>query len=331
MQKITKKLISLDLKDKKILAELFRDGKAHISTIAKNTKISKDVVNYRISKLIETGVMTNVSTIIDIRKLGWTSSLVFFKLMNLNKNTIDNFIRDLQDSKFVVEILELAGGWDFAVRFYHKDSPHLSKILSELESKFVNFIDKYSIFFISSNIPLPYNALFERYSFEPMESKHTSYKPDSFDLRILSAISSDGRKSLARLQNELKENRMTIYNRINKMISAGVIHSFRPNLFTEKLGFHWYEINLKLGDRSDAKVKSVVDKLKKLLQVHFVMTGFGFADIVFYVQVKHVQELQSILYTLRETFSNDIKSIESASTIKDHKWDFFPEGLLDEL
>jgi Lrp/AsnC family transcriptional regulator, leucine-responsive regulatory protein len=329
MQKVTKELISLDSKDQKILAELFKNGRAHYSTIAKNAHISKDIVNYRINKLIESGVMTNVSTIIDIRKLGWSSAAVFFKIRNLDKAKIKQFINYLIQSPFVVEILELAGGWDFAVRFYHKDAPHLNQLISNIESKFVSLIDNYSIFFISENLPLPYNALFENYKFSFPKTRNVPYKVNKLDLKILSALSYHGRTPLAQLQKELKENRMTIYNRINKMLKAGVIHSFRPNLFTEKLGFHWYEINLKLNNRS--QVKYIIDQLKNITQVHLITIGFGLADLVFYIQVKHVQELQSILYMIREKFSKDIKSVESASVIKDHKWDFFPKGFLEEF
>lgn len=331
MKKIKQELLSLDAKDQKILAELFRDGRASYSTISKNTRISKEIVNYRISKLIEAGVMTNVNPIINVQKLGWNSSLVFFKLMNLDKTKIKQFIEYLIQNPFVVEILELAGGWDFACRFYYKEIQHLNQSLNNLQVEFGDLIENYSTFFISQNIPLPYNALFEKYAFEPARTKHQAYEADKLDLRILSALSFDGRKSLIQLQKELHENRMTVYNRINKMLKAEIIHSFRPNLFTEKLGFHWYEISLKLNDRSDERVGTIIQQLKSLQRVHFIMTGFGFADIVFYIQVKTVQELQSIIYMIREKFSENIKSIESANVIKDYKWEFFPKGFLEKM
>jgi len=331
MKKISRELISLNSKDQKIFAQLFRDGRAHYSTIAKKTHISKDAVKYRIDKIIESGVTTGITTIINVRKLGWSSSIVFFKLMNLDKVKIRKFISYLTKSPFVVEILECAGRWDFAARFYHKDTQHLNQLLSELETKFLGLIDNHQIFFITKNIILPYNALFEKYKFKLPERKPISYKPDNFDLKILSAISSDGRKPLARLQKELKENRMTIYNRINKMLKAGIIHSFRPNMFTEKLGLHWYVINLKLNNHSEAKTKAVVNMLKEMVEVNFIMTGFGLSDIIFYIQVRHLQDLQNILYMIREQFSKDIKSVESDIIIKDYKWDFFPKGFLQKI
>ncbi len=331
MKQIRTELLALDLKDQKILAQLFRNGRASFAEIAKATQLSKDVVQYRIGKFIETGVMTNVSTIVDASKFGWQSTLVFFKLVNLDKTKIKGFINYLVESPFVVEILELAGGWDFAARFYYKQLTDLSDTIGNLEKEFSSLIAEHQIFFISKNIFQPYNILFEKYKFDFQDRKAEACKLDELDFKILAAISVDSRKSLEQLSKELKENRMTIYNRIKKMISANVILQFRPNLFTEKLGFHWYAISMKLNDRSEQKLKLVVNKIKGAMPIHLIMSGFGFADIVIHAQVKTVQDLQRVLYSLREELSADLKSIESANVIKDYKWDFFPKGFLEAV
>ena len=331
MRKQTKNILSLDVKDKKIFVELFKNGRAPYSTISKNTQMSKDAVRYRIDKLIKEGLMTNITTIIDINKLGWSSSLVFFKFANLDKVKIKQFMSYLIECSFVVEILEFAGSWDFAVRFCHKDTHHLNQIINKLEGNIPHLIDNYSIFFISESIFTPYNVLFEKYAFQFTQIKLQPYKTDDFDLKILTAISTDGRKSLAQLEEELNENRMTIYYRMKKMIKSGLIQHFRPNMFTEKLGLHWYIVKIKLSRRSDDKIKSLINRLKNFKQTNYILLGFGAADIIFYTQVKIVQELQEIVYMLREDFSNEIKSIEFDNTIKDYKWDFFPKGLMAEI
>ena len=330
MKAISTELLALDLKDQKILAQLFRNGRASYSEIAKATQLSKDVVQYQIEKFIGTGVMTNVSTIVDASKFGWQSALVFFKLVNLDKAKIKGFINYLVESPFVVEILELAGGWDFAARFYYENLNDLSSAMGNLEREFSSLIAEHQMFFISKNIFQPYNALFEKYKFDFQERRAEASKLDELDFKILAALSLDGRKSLEQLSKELKENRMTIYNRIKKMIRANVILQFRPNIFTEKLGFHWYLISIKLNGHSEQKIKSVLNNISGAMPVHLIMSGFGFADVIFHVQVKTVQDLQRVLYLLREELSVDIKSIESANVIKDYKWDFFPKGFLEE-
>ncbi len=331
MKKYGEKLLTLDLKDQKIFVELFKNGRVPYSIISKNTHMSKDVVRYRIEKLLKEEIMVGITTIIDISKLGWSSSLVFFKFTNLNKVKIKQFMSYLIENPFVVEVLEFAGSWDFAVRFQHKDTGHLNQIINKLETSSPYLIDKYSIFFISKSIFLPYNVLFEKYAFWYPSTKIQPHRTDNFDLKILSALSSDGRKSLAQLEEELKENRMTIYYRIKKMIKSGLIQHFRPSMFVEKLGLHWYVVKIKLSQRSDEKIKTIINRLKSFKQTNHILLGFGAADIIFYTQVKVVQELQEIIYMLREDFSDEIKSIEFDNTINDYKWDFFPKGFLKEI
>lgn len=332
MKKTTHELLELDAKDQKILAELFKDGRASFSRIAKKTQMSKDVVKYRMDKFVETGFMTNVNTIVDITKLGWSSALVFFKLKNLRTDKLNNFVAHLTQSPTVAEILEFAGGWDLAARMHYANTEHLGKLVNELENKFADIISDNSIFFLSENIVLPYRALFGKYADEDefihSRKKAITYKPGNLDLKILSAISSDSRKPLIQLQEELKENRMTIHNRIQKMLKAGIIDSFRPNLFTEKLGFHWYAVSLKINNQTE--MNKIINQIRGITSCHWIMKGFGAADIVFYCQVKTVQDLQRILYKLRETLGEELKSIESANVIKDYKWDFFPKGFLEE-
>src|SRR3989344_6576046 len=178
MKEISTELLALDLKDQKIMAQLFRNGRASYSEIAKATQLSKDVVQYQIEKFIGTGVMTNVSTIVDASKFGWQSALVFFKLVNLDKAKIKEFINYLAESPFVVEILELAGGWDFAARFYYKNLNDLSHTIGNLEKEFSSLIAEHQIFFISKNIFQPYNALFEKYKFDFHERRAEASKLD---------------------------------------------------------------------------------------------------------------------------------------------------------
>src|SRR3989344_9421489 len=178
MKAISTELLALDLKDQKILAQLFRNGRASFAEIAKATQLSKDVVQYRIGKFIEAGVVTNVSTIIDASKFNWQSALIFFKLVNLDKAKIKEFINYLVESPFVVEILELAGGWDFAARFYYKNLNYLSNTIGSLEKEFSSLIAEHQVFFISKNIFQPYNILFEKHKFDFQERRVETCKLD---------------------------------------------------------------------------------------------------------------------------------------------------------
>ena len=58
----------LDQKDSRILFELDRNSRQSIHDLAATTKLSRDVVSYRIGRLERTGVIQKYITIIDYGK-----------------------------------------------------------------------------------------------------------------------------------------------------------------------------------------------------------------------------------------------------------------------
>ena len=56
---------SLDVKDLRILAELEINARQSNNQIGKKVKLSKEVVKYRIDRLIETGVIVRFHTVIN--------------------------------------------------------------------------------------------------------------------------------------------------------------------------------------------------------------------------------------------------------------------------
>ncbi|MCK5474816.1 MAG: winged helix-turn-helix transcriptional regulator, partial [Candidatus Aenigmarchaeota archaeon] len=66
-------LTVLTIKDRKILKELFDDGRRPFSTVAKKAGVSKEVVNYRVKRLIDQEIIIGFNTVIDVNKLGWQS------------------------------------------------------------------------------------------------------------------------------------------------------------------------------------------------------------------------------------------------------------------
>ncbi len=62
-------------------------------------------------------------------------------------------------------------------------------------------------------------------------------KIDRMDLKILSELQEDARKSLREIAEKLGVTEATIYNRINKMKKIGIIEKFIPVINYSKLGF----------------------------------------------------------------------------------------------
>ena len=70
----------LDLKDKKLLFELDKNSRTSLSDLAKKLKTSKEVVYYRLNKLIDEKIILRFHTITPLYKFGLTAYKVYLRL-----------------------------------------------------------------------------------------------------------------------------------------------------------------------------------------------------------------------------------------------------------
>ena len=75
----------IDIKDKKILQELDINPRITTSKLAKNIRLSQQVTNYRINKLVENKIITQFGTILNLSKIGYEQYRVLFQLDNINE------------------------------------------------------------------------------------------------------------------------------------------------------------------------------------------------------------------------------------------------------
>src|SRR3989344_9070478 len=101
----SQKFASLDVKDRKILYELDVNARQSASEIGKKVGLSKQVVTYRINKLIETGVIQEFYAVYDTSKLGFATYKIFLRLQNadINKqNEIIEYIKNHENIQFFI-------------------------------------------------------------------------------------------------------------------------------------------------------------------------------------------------------------------------------------
>ena len=127
-------MVDLDLKDRKILYELDFNARQTDSEIAKKVKLSREVVNYRINRLINNGFIRNFVTILNHNALGYLSFRFFFKFRDISEEReqeITNFLKDK-----VAWLVRVRGNWSFTAMIFTTNIFELEKFVSELKKKF---------------------------------------------------------------------------------------------------------------------------------------------------------------------------------------------------
>lgn len=109
--------VRLDELDRKILAELQRDGGQSLDDIARAVGSSKTPVWNRIRKMREGGVILRQTFLLDPDALGFEAC--FFVLIRTSEHDADwqgRFLRALQDRPEVMEAHRLAGDIDYILK-----------------------------------------------------------------------------------------------------------------------------------------------------------------------------------------------------------------------
>ena len=90
--------VKLDIKDKKILYQLDVNSRQSASQIGKQTGLPKNVVTYRINRLVEKGIINTFYTVIDAFRLGYISIRIYITFQyttpEIEQKIIDYFIKN---------------------------------------------------------------------------------------------------------------------------------------------------------------------------------------------------------------------------------------------
>ena len=138
--------VEIDETDYLLLNELAVNARGSLIDIANKLGCSSQTVNYKIKKLIKSGVIKAFRINIDLSKLDLQRFKVDFYLKDHKlKKPIFNYLKN----KPYLEFMNFSIGWgDLGPEFVVKNFDDLYKILDEINSKFPNSIKKQSFFII---------------------------------------------------------------------------------------------------------------------------------------------------------------------------------------
>ncbi|MEW6329609.1 MAG: Lrp/AsnC family transcriptional regulator, partial [Candidatus Micrarchaeota archaeon] len=133
--------VALDLKDRKILYELDLDSRQSFSRLGKKVRLSKEVVNYRVKRLMELGVIRQFHTVINVGKLGYTSFRLFLRLGGATPEKERGIIEYLLKQKIVIWLVSVEGNWDLVMWCCARDVGELGEFWRELFARYGQFIE----------------------------------------------------------------------------------------------------------------------------------------------------------------------------------------------
>ncbi len=136
----------LDEKDKKIIEALYKNGRTPVSEISRKTGIRRDIIVYRLKKLLERDVISLIMPILNPPKLGYPNiTSINMSIQNFDKKTEEEFIGFVKGHPNIIYFALLSGRWDYNIVVASRNPEHFNNTMKEIRCKFSNFIKDYDV------------------------------------------------------------------------------------------------------------------------------------------------------------------------------------------
>ena len=322
---------SLDVKDLRILAELEINARQSNNQIGKKVKLSKEVVKYRIDRLIETGVIVRFHTVINYFKLGIVKFKLYLRLTNINKDKIEEIGQYFCQHQKTEWVAHTTGRWDMMIGF-------LVNNVNEFDDEIQITINKYSQFIQEKAVTTTLYLAHETREF--LESKsgkkptrviyHTSKdsqeKIDEIDEEILRIMANNARIPITELAQEVKTTSRVCQYRIKNLEEKNIILAYNSNLDTRKMNKIFCKAIIYLSNTTKDRLNKFISYASSIDGAIWPQRVLGNWDFELDLEVENYEKFQDIIIDLKEKFADVIKNHEFCILSKEYKLDLYPNA-----
>lgn len=318
----------LDWKDRKILKELDIDSRQTSSKISKKTNISKQIVNYRINKLLEKGIIKEFITYIDTQKLGYTFYDIFFKTKYLSEGDEGKIINEIRKMPEVGWLISLTGEWKFGVCVMCKNSIEFSSAIEKILQALGEKVISYEFFIVINAAQLAYKELYvpseEKYSSPTYLGDKRIERLTSLDVEVLRILSNNARISKVELSKLAKTSLEKIRYSIKKMEKFELIQAYKPLIDVSKLGIHWHILLIQFNYCSQKSKEEFILFLKSMPETFYIVRGVGNWNLMVEFHTKNIEEFEKARSKINYKFEKIIRDERVMQILIEHKCTFFP-------
>ncbi len=319
-EKISKtiEIIKLSMKDRRIIKELNKDSRQSFSNIGKRVGLPKNVVNYRVNKLIDNGVITLFCTTINRAKLGYMYCRLFLKFQHFSEQIEDELINHISKLHNIHWVASLDGSFDFYIIFLAKTMKQVDEIYESIIYKFDKYVIDKELSIASHLYYLPYNYLYEKieHRYGEIKPENEIIKLDKKDYKLINLIKENSRMPMIELMEKMNMSPQVIRNRIKNLIKKNIITGFNIRIDHTKFKLHHFHTFLNLANMEKEIERELINFLCSKKSTIHVIKGLGKWDLEFESVFPSHFELHDFLKELKDRFPENISRYDSVLIYK---------------
>ena len=321
-------MTKIDLKDRKILYELDLDCRQSNTHIGKKVGLKKDVVAYRINRMLEEGIIKNFWTAINTFKLGYNVFRIYINFHYVSdqiKKEIIEYFKNYDNSWAVVSV---KGPIDLSIVVWVKNIYDFYTFWDKTLEKYEDYFEKYTISIYIKAIGYKKSYLLDkphtadRIMYEAIcDGKNTSI--DELDYKILNEVAINARNPIIDIAKKLDCSSQTINYRLNNLKKNGVIQAFRVNIDRSKIGLQLSKVDIFLKEYKQRR--NIIKYLDDLGCIECLNVAAGWSDIEPEIVVENMPKLMEILDGINKKYPNAIRKVEYWIMTEVHRERWLPE------
>ena len=324
-------MYKLDQKDRRIVFELDRNSRQSINELAGITKLSRDVVSYRMKQLEKAGIIQKYIAVIDYGRFSYQFIRLYLGLQNTTPEIEENIARFFVEEKHCQIVFRSSGRHDLVAGF-------LVKSLAEYQRIYDRFLQQFRAYvahrFIS--LFLSYHHFCRNYLVDKKQQDHSviitgNQEPflyDEKDLQLLNIIKENARITLLDLARELKMTPAGVKYKLRGLERQKVILGYKILLDFSQLGYQYFKVDLELEDLS------IIPALAQYILQHpniiYREITLGGSDFEFDCEFKSDLEFYQFMDELKKLFPQQIRHYSFYQALKIYKYSYFPEEFLNQ-
>lgn len=297
--------VSLDLKDRKILHQLDLDCRQSNAQIGKKVRLSKQVVDYRIKKLMKDEIITSFYPHINISKLGYGAHKIYIHFSSLTAAKEQQVWNYLVRHQHIIWAIACSGKWDVVFGIASKGIEEFNSILDGFMNKFSSFIvDRaISVFNQATLHQRKWILPSKKISYFQLGGKTQNFSLDTIDQGLLRMLEKNARSAIMDMAHILSISSSLVIQRIKRLRAKGILEGFRVGINRKKLGIHYCKAFVYYQHKHSQKEKELLEYCYSLRNIYGVSQSIGPWDLELEFEVTHYDDFHNIMKQMKNTFT----------------------------
>ncbi len=312
--------IKIDKKDRLIMQQLEDDSRQSYSEIGRKVGLRGDTVEYRMKKLLDSGIIMRMFAEPNLPKLGLKTYRIYLKIENMPQEDEERMVRHFIDHPKSQWFAEFEGEWDYTLRFTLRDEVELKDELEKIMKKFGRYIISKNIIITlqQSYLPLTYFTGREsKIRWITLERVESAEELDKTDKKIMELLFDNSRMSSVELASKTGISADAIQYRIKKLVQRGIIHYFGVYYDSSVLGYGRYKVLLWLKNTTRKREQELLRYCQQHPNSSYLNRVVGSWDLEADFDTKTVQEIHDIVKDLRSRFGDIIRDHSTMITLRE--------------